>query len=211
MLNKYRRIIAFIIDMFIISMLTVAISSNVHFNPYRYDAEDYYDEYANYEVNYDIKDTSSLNKTVKDLAGKVYNLEKSEVFVYGWYLGFYILYMIVFGYFMEGQTLGKKLMRLKIVKSDGTRVGIKNLILRGLTNGSSLFMGTNFILLTKIIGTLLLRPNSAYIIYYVITSMIAFAIEFANIFMFGFGNSDLCLNDKISQSKVIYLRKKDSN
>lgn len=44
----------------------------------------------------------------------------------------YLLYFVVMPLFTKGQTLGKKLMKIKIVNNDGSEVGTNGLLFRGL-------------------------------------------------------------------------------
>ena len=60
----------------------------------------------------------------------------------------YILYFVVFQAYNNGQTLGKKLLKLQVVKDDGTSVDANSLLIRGLIPYGLL---VNFILVIAIL------------------------------------------------------------
>ncbi len=206
MINKYRRLVAFVIDMFIVSALAIFISGNYTYNPYLYDMDEAYKEYESIQPTIeDVSSMSNFESFIANASSKLYNLHKSQVYIYGWYLLFYFLYFIVFAYFTEGQTLGKKFTKLKIVKDDDSRVGIKELLLRNITNGSSFFLGATISITLNVIGVFIFNGESFYFIYCFIAGLVGYALEIANVAMFTFGKDNKCLNDKISRSKVIVL------
>lgn len=207
MFNKYRRFLAFIIDMFIVSSLAILLSSNYHYNPELYEMDEAYKEFEAIRPTLETFEfDDKVDEFFKDGSKKIYAVVKSQVYIYGWYIIFYFFYFVIFAYFTGGQTLGKKITKLKIVKKDGSPVGIKNLLLRSLTNGSSYFLGTNIFIILSIIGVVAFNGQIAYIWYCIICYLIGFTIEAINIVMYIFGKDNMCLNDKISGSKVIVLR-----
>ena len=44
----------------------------------------------------------------------------------------YLLYFVVMPLFTKGQTLGKKLMKIRVINNDGSEVGTNGLLIRGL-------------------------------------------------------------------------------
>lgn len=205
MFNKYRRLLAFLLDMFIVVGLALFISSNYKYNPKLYDMEDAYKEFESIRPTMEDFNKEKFIEYISDASNKTYNLAKSQVYVYGWYILFYFLYFVVFAYFTEGQTLGKRIMKLKIVKSDGKRVGILNLLLRSITNGTSYFLGTNIYIILNIIGVLILN-GVPFLGFLIVSNGIGFIVEATNIIMYIFRKDDRCLNDIVSKSKVIFLR-----
>lgn len=205
MFNKYRRLLAFLLDMFIVVGLALFISSNYKYNPKLYDMEDAYKEFESIRPTMEDFNKEKFIEYISDASNKAYNLAKSQVYVYGWYILFYFLYFVVFAYFTEGQTLGKRIMKLKIVKSDGKRVGILNLLLRSITNGTSYFLGTNIYIILNIIGVLILN-GIPFLGFLIVSNGIGFIVEATNIIMYIFRKDDRCLNDIVSKSKVIVLR-----
>lgn len=205
MFNKYRRLLAFLLDMFIVVGLALFISSNYKYNPKLYDMEDAYKEFESIRPTMEDFNKEKFIEYISDASNKAYNLAKSQVYVYGWYILFYFLYFVVFAYFTEGQTLGKRIMKLKIVKSDGKRVGIFNLLLRSITNGTSYFLGTNIYIILNIIGVLILN-GIPFLGFLIVSNGIGFIVEATNIIMYIFRKDDRCLNDIVSKSKVIVLR-----
>ena len=57
----------------------------------------------------------------------------------------YILYFVVLQHYLKGQTLGKKLFKVKIVKLDGSSLSLNDLIIRNIINNGIIFDFITFI------------------------------------------------------------------
>ncbi len=204
---KVKRFIAFFIDLFLVTVLTVFITNVYYVNPYINDVED-----ATKAYNEVLNDYSSLTSEddieefLNNIQDKLYAYEHTQIYVHMWYLIFYFGYFVIFAYFTNGQTLGKKLMGLIIVNEDKSKVGIWGLFKRTLTNGSSFFMGMNIVVFMSLILTLTLKASRAYVLIYMSSLVLGTILEIANIIVYIKSEKYKCLNDYVSNTKVIKVQ-----
>ena len=93
-----------------------------------------------------------------------YNVEKNSICYFIIYLIVTFSYFVGFNYYTKGQTLGKKLLRLRIVnsKEEQDKVSILNYFIR------CLFLYQPLYYIVKLIGVFILSSNN----YYQITSIV---------------------------------------
>lgn len=202
----YRRISAFLIDIFLVTIIATMFSSISYMNPFIDDYNQAYKEYKEVYINESNVLTSSptienVNNYSKILGKQIYKLDSSMVLNNIYYLIFYFLYFVVFAYFTNGQTLGKKMFKLRIVKNDDSKVKFINLLLRGIFGGSSIFIGLNAIV---VIQLLLLFINNYQIYFYamLLSAFISYIIEIIAVVML-FTKNHRSLDDLVGFTKVI--------
>lgn len=108
-----------------------------------------------------------------------------------------VLYFIVFQVYRGGQTIGKKLMKIKIIKKDESDLTMNNMILRGLFN--------NFILADILIAIITLFGKNAYFYGTSVVQMIQYVFIIITIFMIIIRKDGRGLPDLIAGTKVINL------
>lgn len=129
-----------------------------------------------------------------------YKIEKNSTISNISYLLIIILYFGVFNLITNGQTLGKKLFRLKIVKKDDTKPNIINYLLR------SILLYNVIYLIVSLVCVYTLNSKD----YYTITSIIyeiQYYIQWIIIFMITIRKDGRGLHDLIGNTKVIALDK----
>lgn len=192
-----KRIIAYLIDYIIITLISSALTYITFINP-RYDEyvetsqayneilQDYYDR----EI-----DANELSERTRDLS---YELNSSG-YVYtigGIVITF--LYFSVFVYFTKGQTLGKKIMGIRIVSNKGKELKMHNYLIR-----TFILNGVIMNLLTLIA---ICFKESTYLTIYTVASnfdMILMIIIFLMILFYKDGRG---LHDILAGTKVIDVR-----
>ena len=126
-----RRIMAFIIDSIIVSIIASSISSIKYINPDIDKYNETYDSYVEF-INNSLKTSDASNiMNSEEYQEIAYNLS-----YYGKYsslisLVISILYYIGFQYITKGYTGGKKLLRIKVEAEKG-KLKIQNIIVRSL-------------------------------------------------------------------------------
>lgn len=121
-----KRLGSFVIDTMIlsviISLVTMGFTNNTND--------------INKELTSILEQYESSEITIEEYSDKVtnlnYELQKSSVIINIVNIVLYVGYFIVFGYLNNGQTLGKKICKIKVVNKDGDRPSIWNMIVRSL-------------------------------------------------------------------------------
>lgn len=207
-MNKYvyRRISAFLIDVFLVTFVSTIFSSISYVNPFIENYKVAYDEYR--EIYKSESESVLTNPTIKNvvdysnkMSKQIYKIDYSMLFNNIYYLVFSFLYFVLFAYFTNGQTLGKKLFKLRVVRQDGEKVKLSNLMLRTFLSGSSIFMGVNIIVVIQLL-LLLISQNQVYFYAILFSSMISYVIEIIGLVLL-FSKEHRSLDDIIASTKVI--------
>lgn len=109
----------------------------------------------------------------------------------------YILYFVVFQIYQSGQTIGKKLLRIKIVKNDNSDLTMNNMILRELFNHS--------ILASILIAVIVFFGKNVYVYGSSYIEIIQYIFLIITIFMILFRKDGRGLPDFIAGTKVINM------
>lgn len=188
-----RRIWAFLIDMLFISIILGMLQEITFLNPY-------YDKYleTSDETFLIMEDMMNDNKVDQDrLLNNLYDLNYYSKYDLIIKVVVYIGYFGIFTYFNKGQTLGKKLMKIKVVNKDDTRVSFKNLFIREIIL---------FGLYADILNLLLLNlsNHNIYLISNIIISSLASDITLIAYILAIFKKDKLGLHDILSKTKVVH-------
>ncbi len=195
--NAYfiKRLGALILDMIIVSivvsMLTFFVNNNSNYEKLTKEYNDVMEQAMDKKTS--PKEYKKLLSKASDIS---YDLSKQTVVVSFVSLTIYILYFIVFQFYNKGQTIGKKLMKIKIESNDGKDLTMNQLAVRSLIINSIL---ANLILLAVII----LGSKDVYFVSSTTVSMIQYIIIFTTAIMILFRKDKRGLHDVITNTKVI--------
>lgn len=191
-----RRGLAYLVDLFFITFVSMLIMQITFINP---DYEKYETEYNKYqELINDTEDVSLLIES-DEYNNTVYNISKYSVVYTFANVALYIGYFVVFQKSTQGQTLGKKLFKIKVVSNDSSNVKIWQLLLRTLfiySIVSDLLSGVSILLL----------PQNVYIGFNSIIVIVFEFIMYASIIMLVFRSDGRGLHDLVGKTKVIDLK-----
>ena len=187
----FKRMGAFILDyfivIFIVSLITMGFNSNKT-NDLTDKMSKLLSDYQNGEITiYEYKINYELQKS---------NLTTNIVSV-----TLYIGYFVVFATLNKGQTLGKKLLKIKVVNKDGEKPSIWNMLLR------SLFIYNIVSALFSIIFVNILSVNTFTYIY-TIVGYVEFFVIIVSFFMVTYKKDGRGLHDMIAGTNVIEEVKK---
>lgn len=107
-----------------------------------------------------------------------------------------LLYFVVIQFYLGGKTLGKKLMKIKVVSNNDKKLTILNFFVR------SLIVNEVFINILNVIFILILSKNN-YLIYNQIIYVVTYILEMLIIATMLFDKNNRGVHDYISNTKVI--------
>lgn len=209
------RISAFLIDMVLVFAISLSLSNLSYLNPYidnyATSSKEFQEVYSEYltTLTPDTSGKLDINETYKFMYEKLIPLqmkvEKYNIFYILWYLIIYFLYFVLFAYYTEGQTLGKKLFRIKVVDKDDSKVSFKKLLIRSIFNGSSLVMGLNLLCIIKIFLSFITNIQLYYYSYFIF-ELLAFGFEVSLVIVFLVKKGYTSTADLLAKTKVIEVK-----
>ncbi len=188
----YQRLFAYILDMFIVSMLASILAQ-----PF-----------------IDLKATEKLQKEATEIIEKYEkNKISAKTYVYqtidlnyqiaktnGIYslitIAILILYFVVLQFYYKGQTLGKKIMNIAVVKYDRTTLTINDLIFRSLIVNSIFLNMLTFALMV-------FTSRDIYGYGTIILELIQYGVIIATIFMIAIRKDGRGLHDLVANTIVV--------
>lgn len=206
---KRRRVLAFFIDVLLVSFVTILLASNPKINKYYYETEDYNKALMEKQksLTIDYGDTEhAIDNMFNQIGQELYDSTKVQVYAYTIFLIVNTLYFAVFAFFNDGKTLGCALCRIKIVKKNDKKPNIFNLAMRSLFMGSSLIYISPLIAITSIIIPRVLDVRSAFLPL-VYTSSLLLMFEIALFIVFLVNKNNMTIQDYLSNTKIIDTKK----
>ena len=190
--NSYKRVLAYLVDIMIISfvslLLTYFVPTSENYNKLNKEFEALTIDYRNQEVTIEeyLEKGTDIN----------YQLNKEGVpqTIVSTVLS--IIYFVVLAYFMNGETLGKKLMKIKITSNNDKKLTMNNYLIRALVIDSVLM---NIITII----TILLFSKDIYLTSYNIISYVFSFVYIISLAMILFSKNGRGLQDILANTKVI--------
>ena len=214
----FKRVIAYMIDFLIVSALSTMITSNSYINK---DYKNYINTYEEYETFYEEYEENEealeealeqeaiteeeyetkleeLNSSFDD-KNIDYNYKLIKLSIVSTIISILVilLYFVVIQYYFNGQTLGKWIMKLRIVSNSDKKLNILNYLIR------SLILNSVLVNILSIIFVLALSKDG-YLIYNEISYIITNIIEMSIVFMMFFDKKNRGLHDYLSNTHVVW-------
>ena len=185
-----KRLGAFIIDSLILSFVFTVITMG-----FKLDTKSITEEVNNILEQYEsgaITIEEYLDKTLE----LNYELQKSSLVVNSLNIVLYVGYFIVFGYLNKGQTIGKKICKIKVVNKKNDKLSIWNMLVR------SLFIYGIFTLIYSVIFVNIFNKE-IFGYSYVIVSYLEIIFMIVVFFMVLYKKDGRGLHDIIANTNVI--------
>ena len=186
-----QRVFAFLFDVFIVdfasSLVTMPFIDSESISKLNESNMEVVDKYISGEVESDVY--------FSEVMGNSYQLAKKNGLYSLVVVFFEILYFIVYQFYNNGQTLGKKLMKIRIVPTDGD-ITMNQMIFRS-------FIINSVLLDMVLIGFIIFAKQSVYLYGVLIFDVIQYAIFLVSCFMVMFSNSGQGLHDRIAHTRVV--------
>lgn len=192
---KYKRLVAYIIDIILVSFVIGLIcNSNL--------MQKQMDKYNDAKTRLEEKTASILNdednekENVEELKSIIYDINYFGLTYNVVNILITIGYFAIFQYFNKGKTIGKKILKIKVVSSYDTELPLANFLLRTIILYNIIFTVIN------IVSIEFLKINGFYKVY-VISSSLSSVVTIILLFMILFKKDEKGLHDVICSSKVI--------
>lgn len=187
-----RRFFAYIIDIFIVLVIANLITM---FIPISEKAQDYYKELQTtqkkmYDKEIDVKEYTDI--VLEDN----YNISKGTVLISLTSIIIYILYFVVYQVYNNGQTVGKKLMKIKVKSTTDESLSINTMLFRALIIYGIAANIINLILI-------LLLKKELYLSISNTISIIQSLIVIISVFMILFSKQKRGIHDIITKTEVV--------
>lgn len=187
-----RRFFAYIIDIFIVLVIANLITM---FIPISEKTQDYYKELQTtqkkmYDKEIDVKEYTDI--VLEDN----YNISKGTVLISLTSIIIYILYFVVYQVYNNGQTVGKKLMKIKVKSITDESLSINTMLFRALIIYGIAANIINLILI-------LLLKKELYLPISNTISIIQSLIVIISVFMILFSKQKRGIHDIITKTEVV--------
>ena len=187
-----KRFFAYIIDIFIVLVIANLITM---FIPISEKTQDYYKELQTtqkkmYDKEIDVKEYTDI--VLEDN----YNISKGTVLISLTSIIIYILYFVVYQVYNNGQTVGKKIMKIKVKSITDESLSINTMLFRALIIYG---IATNIINLILI----LLLKKELYLSISNTISIIQSLIVIISVFMILFSKQKRGIHDIITKTEVV--------
>lgn len=189
-----RRLWAYIMDIIIITLISSLFVKIEFINPKYDEYQKIYQEYLDYTS--EIKDVNALKNDPK-LTEYSYDLAKAGIATSAITLVVTVLYFVGFQYLNRGQTLGKKVFKIKVVDGDNKRVKFWQLLVRALLIDS---------ILTSLINVLAVAFLSRNVYFNVLqyTQLFDVTIICTSFILIMFRNDGKGLHDLLCGTNVVF-------
>lgn len=187
-----QRILAFLIDLVLISVITSFITV---FVPVNDTATKLYEEQNKVLEDY-VEGSVSMEEYVNQMVDLSYDISKQTVIVSIVTIVISLLYYVVYPCYNNGQTLGKKLMKIKIKKIDESDLSMNDLLIRGMVNNSILVNIINVIFVLFLSKNIFLSASS-------LVSVIQYLVLIISLIMIAFTRNARGLHDLAAKTEVV--------
>lgn len=192
---KYKRLVAYVIDIILVAFVVGLIcNSNL--------MQKQMDKYNDANTRLEEKTASILNdednekENEEELKSIIYDINYFGLTYNVVNILITIGYFAIFQYFNKGKTIGKKILKIKVVSSYDTELPLANFLLRTIILYNIIFTVIN------IVSIEFLKINGFYKVY-VISSSLSSVVTIILLFMILFKKDEKGLHDVICSSKVI--------
>lgn len=188
----FPRLIAYVIDVFLVSFVASLIMMVVPINDNLIKLRE---ESVTLQENY-LEENITSEEFIRQYAMIVYDIDYASVISYIIQVVLIILYFIVFQFYNKGQTIGKKIMKIRVVSTSDRELTVNDYLYRSIVIDS--------VLVNILIIILVMFSNKNYYFYSSLTlQIIQIVLSLVTIFMVLLRKDGRGLHDIVSHSKVV--------
>ena len=187
-----QRVLAFLIDLLLLSIICSLITM---FVPVNDTATKLYEEQNRVLEGY-VDGSVSMEEYVNQMVDLGYDISRQTVIVSIVTIVISLLYYVVYPCYNNGQTFGKKLMKIRIKKTNDTELSMNDLLIRSMINNSIL---VNIIT----IALVLFLSKDLYLNMSSLLSVIQYLVLIISLIMIAFTKNAQGLHDKVVHTEVV--------
>ncbi|MDD6244204.1 MAG: RDD family protein [bacterium] len=187
-----QRFVAFMIDLFLVSALTTLVTT---FIPTNGTIDKLYDQQTKIIENY-TSQKITMEEYVNQLVDISYDIAKQTGIATLVGIAISLLYYVLYVYKNDGQTIGKKMMKIKIKNKNDDQLTMNDLLFRTM-----ILQGT----LVSIIGfcTILFLDKDTYLATNSLLNLVQYSILLVSFFLIAFTKEKQGLHDKLVGTIVV--------
>jgi hypothetical protein len=188
-----QRFVAFMIDLILVSFITSLVTAII---PTNSSIDKLYDQQVKIVENY-TTGKITMQEYVNQLVDINYDIAKQTGIITLVSIAISLLYYVLYVYRNDGQSIGKKMMKIKIQKKDKA----KELTMNDLLFRTMILQGT----LVSIIGfcTILFLDKDTYLATNSLLNLIQYSILIISFFLVAFTKERQGLHDMVAKTEVV--------
>lgn len=188
-----QRFVAFMIDLILVSFITSLVTAII---PTNSSIDKLYDQQVKIVENY-TAGKITMQEYVNQLVDINYDIAKQTGIITLVSIAISLLYYVLYVYKNDGQSIGKKMMKIKIQKKDKD----KELTMNDLLFRTMILQGT----LVSIIGfcTILFLDKDTYLATNSLLNLIQYSILIISFFLIAFTKERQGLHDMVAKTEVV--------
>lgn len=188
-----QRFVAFMIDLILVSFITSLVTAII---PTNSSIDKLYDQQVKIVENY-TNQKITMQEYVNQLVDINYDIAKQTGIITLVSIAISLLYYVLYVYKNDGQSIGKKMMKIKIKKKDKD----KELTINDLLFRTMILQGT----LVSIIGfcTILFLDKDTYLATNSLLNLIQYSILIISFFLVAFTKERQGLHDMVAKTEVV--------
>ena len=199
----FKRLLAFILDILIVSLVVTLLSYIPFLNPNRDAYSEKYNELVNVYEQVEKNEISQeeYNEAAIPISYELYRLNILTILVD---IVCSLLYFGVLPFFMDGQTIGKRLFQLRVVSANDKPLNIVNYLLRAVVL-------RNILISLALLAVIYFMDASNYYNVYQNVNLVGYIIMYINLFMIVMRQDNRGLHDFVANTKVVFTQEEMEN
>ena len=199
----FKRLLAFILDILIVSLVVTLLSYIPFLNPNRDAYSEKYNELVNVYEQVEKNEISQeeYNEAAIPISYELYRLNIPTILVD---IVCSLLYFGVLPFFMDGQTFGKKLFQLRVVSANDKSLNLINYLLRAVVL-------RNILISIALILVIYFMDASNYYAVYQNVNLVGYIIMYINLFMIVMRQDNRGLHDFVANTQVVFTHEEMEN
>ena len=199
----FKRLLAFILDILIVSLVVTLLSYIPFLNPNRDAYSEKYNELVNVYEQVEKNEISQeeYNEAAIPISYELYRLNIPTILVD---IVCSLLYFGVLPFFMDGQTIGKRLFQLRVVSANDKPLNIVNYLLRAVVL-------RNILISLVLLAVIYFMDASNYYNVYQNVNLVGYIIMYINLFMIVMRQDNRGLHDFVANTKVVFTQEEMEN